>query len=969
MYLSEITVRDLGVDLFQNARMDGIDDEVVVIGGPQRAGKTTCLEAIRRLGYGIERNPDLPPAVEEYSLQATVEHDGHRYALKLDGHSDPSLIGTGGAPPLDLDVLYGGVSKTQYQQLFTITLDELERIPDSIDTPEDLAEVLLGAAYGDVALIPDVEQTVAERADDIGRSYGKPTKNSELNGPIRTIEDGIERRDAANRQVDEWGERRETLAETTDEIAELETEVSVLEAEAERLAVLDAEYSNLAEFRQHREELEAADLEAAETLPEDAVGRADRLLEAYRGRLEKFEKQRDTLQGNAPDGAGDAYKTALLEHRSDLNRFDRQIPKWETQVEDITEETARLNERRDELQRRVSEIRAAWEGRFDEVLAVRTDSLADGDISAAVESFRNADSDLEAARKEKQQTETRKAELEAKLDEEPDGTEESGIDRLLLGGAVAVGLGALALGVGGGIAGAPILGGLAGVVALLVGLYVVISRTDTRENSVSTARELQGQLQTAEANIKTAEANIRDARERRDDAAETLDAVAETLGLPDDVPPESVGTFYSEVAACKADIQELQDEHAQLEDTRDDLVAELTAASTNVSEIRPHHWKETAPIETAEHLIEAIETAADDLELAEDLRESERSLERLEDDIESLINDWPAVDDIDTEGHSKRTVAVQLEEFQAAAEQAADTMETKGDVEDQRERIEHKLQTGSTEAAFEEIKPSDESWLDVFEDLAADYPDAASVTQAHAAVEEHLEELNVDLEEAKEKRIELRKELDELKSDDDIVEARERISEGREELRTLGEEYAVNRIAEHLTGRLHRRFIEEVAGPLIDDASEIFRSITREYEGITHNEQFDALDFDAIRDGKPARSSDELSRATAEQLFLSVRLARIRQLDVSLPVVIDDSLTNFDPAHGSRTFRTIAELATTNQVLFLTCHPEHVALAETYGNATQFWGLDDGRFTGPFESSDTLYDLLETESGHSLELT
>jgi uncharacterized protein YhaN len=208
-----------------------------------------------------------------------------------------------------------------------------------------------------------------------------------------------------------------------------------------------------------------------------------------------------------------------------------------------------------------------------------------------------------------------------------------------------------------------------------------------------------------------------------------------------------------------------------------------------------------------------------------------------------------------------------------------------------------------------------------------------------------------------------------LKSDDDIVEARERISEGRKELRTLGEEYAVNRIAEHLTGRLHRRFIEEVAGPLIDDASEIFRSITREYEGITHNEQFDALDFDAIRDGKPARSSDELSRATAEQLFLAVRLARIRQLDVSLPVVIDDSLTNFDPAHGSRTFRTIAELATTNQVLFLTCHPEHVALAETYGNATQFWGLDDGRFTGPFESSDTLYDLLETESGHSLELT
>jgi uncharacterized protein YhaN len=969
MYLSQITIRDLGVDLFQNARMDGIDDEVVVIGGPQRAGKTTFLEAIRRLGYGIERNPDLPPAVDEYSLQATINHDGHEYVLKLEGHSDPSLIGTGGAQPLDLDVLYGGVSKTQYQQLFTITLDELERIPDSIDTPEDLAEVLLGAAYGDVALIPDVEQTVADRAREIGRSYGKPTKNSELNGPIRTIEDGIERRDAANRQVDEWGERRETLAETTDEIAELETEVSGLEAEAERLAVLDDEYATLLEFQKRREELEDADLEAAETLPEDAVGRADRVRQEYRGLLEEYEQQRDTLQGNAPDGAGGAYKTALLEHRSDLNRFDRQIAKWETQVEDITEETARLDERRDELQRRVSEIRAEWDGRFDAVLAVRTDSLADGDISAAVESFRSADSDLEAARKEKQQAEARKAELEAKLEEEPDGTEESGIDRSLLGGAVAVGLGALALGVGGGIAGAPIIGGLAGVVALLTGLYVVVSRTADTEGTVSTARELKSGIQTAEADIQSAETTVSEARERRAEAADVLDTVADTLGLPDDVPPESVHGFYTDVAACKADIREFQADESQLERDRADLVAELTAASTTVSEVRPHHWEETAPIERAEHLIQAVETAAEDLELAGDLRDTERALERLEDDIESLINDWPAVDDIDTEGRSTSDVSSRLEEFQAAAEQAADTMDTKEDLEDQRERIEDKLRTGSTEAAFEEIKASDESWLDVFEDLAADYPDAASVTQAHAAVEEHLEELNVDLEEAKEKRIELRNELDELKSDDDIVEARERISEGREELRTLGEEYAVNRIAEHLTGRLHRRFIEEVAGPLIDDASEIFRSITREYEGITHNEQFDALDFDAIRDGKPAQSSDELSRATAEQLFLAVRLARIRQLDVSLPVVIDDSLTNFDPAHGSRTFRTIAELATTNQVFFLTCHPEHVALAETYGNATQFWGLDDGRFTGPFESSDTLYDLLETESGHSLELT
>jgi hypothetical protein len=84
------------------------------------------------------------------------------------------------------------------------------------------------------------------------------------------------------------------------------------------------------------------------------------------------------------------------------------------------------------------------------------------------------------------------------------------------------------------------------------------------------------------------------------------------------------------------------------------------------------------------------------------------------------------------------------------------------------------------------------------------------------------------------------------------------------------------------------------------------------------------------RDGE-IWNPERLSRGTREQVFLALRLALIRDLnrhDVSLPVVMDDALVNFDDARARSAARVlvefIAEQAADRQMLVLTCH-EHVA--------------------------------------------
>jgi uncharacterized protein YhaN len=76
---------------------------------------------------------------------------------------------------------------------------------------------------------------------------------------------------------------------------------------------------------------------------------------------------------------------------------------------------------------------------------------------------------------------------------------------------------------------------------------------------------------------------------------------------------------------------------------------------------------------------------------------------------------------------------------------------------------------------------------------------------------------------------------------------------------------------------------------------------------------------------------ERLSRGTREQVFLALRLALIRDLgrhDVSLPLVMDDALVNFDDGRARLAARVlvefIAEQAADRQLLVLTCH-EHVA--------------------------------------------
>src|SRR6185369_3883517 len=74
-----------------------------------------------------------------------------------------------------------------------------------------------------------------------------------------------------------------------------------------------------------------------------------------------------------------------------------------------------------------------------------------------------------------------------------------------------------------------------------------------------------------------------------------------------------------------------------------------------------------------------------------------------------------------------------------------------------------------------------------------------------------------------------------------------------------------------------------------------------------------------------------LSRGTAEQLYLAMRLALVREYAnhvEPLPVVFDDIFVNFDPERTRASIKAVRELCSTHQVLLFTCHPHLVKVAQ-----------------------------------------
>ncbi len=978
---------------FERVELDGfgrfhqeswpLEGGLTVVIGANEAGKTTFLNAIRALLFGFEATRDgrtwypafaggrrggrlvIRTAADE---RWTVERFGERGGGgSLAVHAPNG--NRGGQETLDR--LMRGADKDLFNNIFAFGLGELQNI-HSLST-----EAVRGRIYGASAGLGGTSAVDIERGlraglrDTFVTSGTKPPLN-DLLARIETLRAEIADLAHQPAEYDAAHAERYSLRERTEA---LRGDVHTCRERLNRHARLRSAGPIAAELAVVEAELAHGDV-GLDTLPEDAVAVLDR-------RAADLAEARATL--------------SVLDQQLDEARLARAGLRVDERILAAADEIAALGEergmragavdrRRDLVAAIVAssssvEEQLARAGGWDEARLVALD-----DSIAAVEATRAHDRELQIALAASNEAELRRRsaadELELRQSEAgmPEATDDAGLgrrsaafrqlDRLRMrGAAVETGSGmisstaaawiAAALVALGALTGAIVSQPLAGVVAgaLLAGLVLVARRRSTGGGGLEALQaERAGLLEAlalppdaTDADIDAAGDAMATERARRelaseldaglnarrtelerrvrdaDHAAAALDAVRrhwaswlDEHGLPGDASGEAARQLLSAAGSTRRARLERDSQRARLEelDRQDEAFGDRAAALLTVLGVE----RPVDPVRR-EALIINVVTRLDRA------REESRRCQELEATIGQLDERRAPVAAAVAERQeslASHLVALGCDDSDAArlrAAAAADRRSTRARARALHEQL--AVAAGSAEA----VGPL------LAESAGAD-PDQLEADRAQA--EEDLAHLEAEDREAANRIGALDARIRQLEAAEELGTKRQQLVVLEGHAAAMAREWAVRAIALRLLEETRSRYERERQPDVIRAAEAHFELFTDgRYTRIV------AAPGDAnVRvetEGGAGRVTDELSRGTAEQLYLALRFGLIEEFAghaEPLPVVMDDILVNFDATRAASAAGAIRELATRHQVLYFTCHPWTAELLDPDGART-----------------------------------
>lgn len=887
MMLSRIEVVRYG--RLRDATLGDLGGGLTVVIGPNEAGKSTFTALVRHVLYGY---PTAQKKEAGYYVagegrlarlvfsdddgvwvveRAEGTHGGQVRVRTVDGLDRPGLLA---------DVTRG-LSSTAYQVVFGFGLDEMARIEELHGSGESVIAPLYAASAG-LGVSPHVVRAALEReAAELFKPSGRKPAVNALASEMRAVRGEIR---ALRQQADTFRADQERLTDLAGRLEEARRAREHAQARATELALASKSAETqigiardlektLVESRRARAdaagEMDSVDLDEAllEAAPE-----LDALLDAAVLNARDMEMLAEATVKR--DSAGAEAQSAVGRTGLDIRNFER-LP-----ADHVL--TAAIEEARDDLQR----LTLAYESRAEE--AARTAESRDAADRALVAALAPIGIDPVGAGEEI-------AERLCALDELEQvrggamraGSSSSAAVTLLL--AVA-GLAAL---IGGALLRQWLSVGV-GAVVLAAGLWLLW-------------RGLRG----------TSAAGSPDERRR-----------LEAAGVSGDAGTVEVSRARRALENTRQLVTALSDAEARRAEAERDATLARDALATRrtlwAEWLREHGFDPTlAPTAAAQVVAlarEARSAARAEAAAREEVARIEARLEafagRLADAARPHL-DIPETLERHQVGGVVNRLRERLVEVRAAASRRAELAHEIGQADSRIAVEEQRLATALQELAgiLERFHLTEGGTHDDLRALLiAAERDALEASTAFDALAEEKNQLEGRLENGADERHAAELSLAEAGLSERIADATDR--------------YLVLSCAARLLSGAQERYERERQPEVVRSAQRIFERMTRgRYTGLSVPLAGERIEVFGAR--AEAMSSDILSRGTAEQLYLALRLGLIAELGevgAGLPVLMDDVLANFDPERRLGAAEAITELAAGRQVVFFTCHPETARL-------------------------------------------
>jgi len=989
MEIKNIYCGDFGI--FQNEWLKQLNSGINVIGGFNRSGKTTFMQILRYLGYGFPRDNSLPPAERDYHVEADLKEAENLYNLKLKGYGKPSLVvkteseekkGQGvqnSSQKIKAQDLYGNLDRFTYHRVFTVDLSELQSIPRDIEgekMQERLYSVLMGAGISEIIELPGIVDDFNDRARKIGGKKGSPGV-WEFKPYNKIINEAEEKKEQALKQIEIFQKKEAEIKKLTKKLEQRKEEINGLEEKKTRLDFLKNTYDDYTELVNLKLELTehpGHNVHQGLYSPQMA-GRAEKLLDKYEQTVKSLKGKKETWQTIIGENNHEKIKDCLLEHSANLEQFKTQLSGLREKVRIFLERKKEINERYNHIKNDLSKLGQDWAANPEQIKEVKIDLIEQDNLYSMVDKYEKAETRIQNKEEQLSELKQEVENIEQQLAESQPGYPHKSRNRALLGITIS--------GILGGTAAVfNFLPGLfAGAGGLLLSTVYFFAQYHTEEQKQQTRNDLKNRQNSLELKINQTRDLLQKLKSRLKNIEKKLVSFYSQLGIEQKLTrPGLIKNHFENIRDVKRRYQELLTEREKLNKRKKKLLQELSEIRSILKNLENNFSDDifTLPeteelIEESERIFTVLEKMIDYLDYAREIKIAERKKAA----IEQKMNQFLQKTELE---YKEKKPAESIENYQKTAKSVIEYRQKKKDYRLYWKQFIHQLTASDrTKNAFlnskfssiREIRPSEEiaeyisnieqlgaeqkKVIDVFDYLFDQFSSPQEVGNEYEKTAELIEQIQEKKKELEKRISTLKKEKERISSPQDITEAHQEINAARTELRDLAERFAVNKSVSFILKKAQDRLLDRARKELLAPAGEIMEEITGgQYEMVEPAEKLGDPDFQVIRDdGKKINSTWHLSRGTREQLFLAVRISRIKDIEPGLPVILDDSLVNFDHRHLRQTAHILSRLKETHQLFVLTCHPHLVEHIRSSDPDASCWQLEQGNFT-PVSGSDLI---------------
>ena len=951
MKIKRLDIGDFGI--YSNQSIDQLNSNLVVVGGLNRAGKSSLLQILRHFGYGFPRDNSLPPAKKKYKVQAEIiTEENNSFYLTTEGFGKAVVSKHN---QKDVSNPYQQLSKYTYQQLFTISLDELNKLPEDNQKQQQLQSILLGAGFSDLLKIQNISQKLTKEAKRIGGITGD-CDVYEFKEYNQQIQEGLEQRKAALKQINKFQELKQDLANTKDKINDKNSNLEKVKAKITILDILKSNYTTWEEKEELELELEQYDCKKLEKQYNNhLLNQAERLKQDYQDVKKDYHKVLAKFKEKIDTKDAIKAKEVLLNHREELLEFESEVSGLRERVRVLQRDKKNHQQEQEAIKAEIKDYNSSWHD-FSSVLEIKTDAITKDRLEKLKRNYQTTVQELKEENAKQQELNNREEMISNQLAEKESGGLESNLKRYYF-------LAVIFLIAGGGLTYAVdtqigFIVALTGIIGASINfLFHFLFNKNKHQQKIVLAKELQdvnGKLNKKQKKVKELKSKLNQLENKIVDYCEILE-------LPQQVSLNLMIKTFDWLKESKKRIKRWQQKGVALDKKEAELLNKLLRLNELIAELSKYTyseqitWPKDELFNNKNKLFMILEEICDYLRLAEGLAEVETEQQEVDSRIEEFLPDEINADNALTA----------LEKYTDKCKDYQKVEEIKGKIDKLKTNVLATLRTERTKEAFIKLKElsadevNDQKLLKFFNDYFQDYSSLSDVDEKYHLAKEKSNKLKQEIDQLKKQQQSLEDSKDALATNQKLDEAKEKIIRARNKLKPLAEEFAAKKTASVILNQARDRFINRIKDNLLSSASQILNDMTQgEYEAILPQDELDEIDFKLKANGKVKHQTiTELSQGTKEQLFLSVRISRIRELEPNLPVILDDTFVNFDDYHLQQVVRLLVELSKTHQIFILTCDPKLLKHLNDLANNIQYWQLEEGKFKLS-QSAEKLIDYL-----------